>query len=87
MAALHNKSTAGPMIQQSRTGRVLHFDGENTEVIKNTFALYIDQFIKFAESYDISETSREAFEDFSAENSTKKLALLLDEVIKNPKLN
>ncbi|MBJ6119803.1 hypothetical protein JAO76_16465 [Pontibacter sp. BT310] len=82
LAVLHSASTAGKVIEESRAGVVLNFDGEAglstiTSQLDNKLSCYRN----FHLTFDPSSVDRSAFEQYSAYNVTKVLAEHLDKAI------
>ena len=83
LAILHQNSTAVDVLQQSRAGLVLAFDGEaGVNAIENNFAAIFTQYLAFVQSFDPAQVNRQVFERYSAKCITAQLALLLDEALK-----
>src|SRR6185312_17028365 len=82
MAILHKESTAVKVISESRAGMVLDFDGEReVGLIKSQFADFFKEFIHFFEGFNPAQVDLQIFEQYSAKNVTRQLALLLNEAL------
>jgi hypothetical protein len=81
MAVLHANSTAVPVLNQSKAGMVLPFDGEAG--LKSITSLFVPFFIAYKSwmpTYNSVDIDTKVFEQFSAYNITAQLALLLNDV-------
>jgi hypothetical protein len=82
LAVLHSSSTAVQVLQKSKAGTVLAFNGEDdVEKIKNNFSQMFSEWIKFKDGFNFLEVNMEEFNKFSAYEVTKILATLLDKVV------
>ncbi|MEO8961717.1 MAG: hypothetical protein ABI325_07545, partial [Ginsengibacter sp.] len=82
MAILHKESTAVEVIRDARAGLVLDFDGEKeTQLIENNFVQFFENFLLFFKSFQPAQVKLKVFEQYSAKNVTRHLALLLDEAL------
>lgn len=80
-AILHTSSTAVSVLEQSRAGKVLQFNGEKeVELIGIRMADAWKDFWSFYESFDSTKVNRYVFDNYSARNVTEQLAKLLDMV-------
>lgn len=83
LAVLHSASTAVAVLQESRAGVVLGFDGpEAVGSISENWMKCRENFLAFHSRFNAADVEQEVFEQYSAKEVTKQLALLLDEVIK-----
>jgi hypothetical protein len=83
MGILHKESTAVSVIRDSGAGLVLDFDGEKgVACIKNQFTVFFQNFVQFFESFNPAQVDLSTFEQYSAKNVTRQLALLLNEALK-----
>lgn len=82
-AILHQESTAVHVLERSKAGLVLSFNGkEDTEKIRTQF---IDKFLAFQQyaiQYSPEKVQMDEFDKFSARNVTKTLSDLLDRALK-----
>ena len=80
-AVLHAQSSAVEIIQQSKAGVVLAFNGEEelNKIYKEFMNAYID-FRNFAQAFIPSAVDQLIFERYSAKETTKQLALLLNKL-------
>lgn len=82
LAILHSKSTATTMIEKSKAGLVLAFDGEeNINEISTGFPIIFKQYLDFLKTYTFSNIDVTVFEKYSAKNVTSQLATLLHKLI------
>jgi hypothetical protein len=82
-AVLHSDSSAVNMIRRSGAGFVLDFKGdEGINTIKEKFATGFMKFAANISKFDPATVDRSFFEEYSAKNITRQLALLLDRSIK-----
>lgn len=80
-AVLHKQSTAGTILQKSKAGQVLSFDGENDlGSINQRFAIFFSDFINFINEFDPALIDETIFEEYSAKAVTGKLTALLNQV-------
>ena len=80
-AVLHKQSTAGSILQKSKAGQVLSFDGENDlGSINQRFAIFFSDFINFINEFDPALIDETMFEEYSAKSVTGKLSALLNQV-------
>ena len=83
LAILHKDSTAVKVLQDSKAGLVLTFDGEkDLERIESSFPKIMTEFIAWIKIYDPAGIRQDIFEQYSAYYVTKKLAGLMDKAIK-----
>lgn len=81
-AVLHKKSTACSVITKSKAGMVLSFDGEaDLELIGTNFKEYWEDYLKLITTFNPDEVDKTSFEEYSAKNVTKILAIALDKII------
>ncbi len=81
LAVLHQQSTAVAVLEKSGAGLVLSFDGENDlALMPENFLNIFKTFRAFKKSYQPENINKELFNEYSAKNVTKKLALLLEQV-------
>ena len=82
LAVLHNESTAVKVIQQSFTGLVLSFAGEeDLDKINEQFASVFNQYYNFCKSYSPESINRIAFDSYSAKAITQQLSVLLEKAL------
>ncbi len=82
LAVLHKDSTAVQVIRESGAGMVLDFDGENgLPDISKGFSGLFSKFNDWKKEFSPANVNKAAFEEYSAENVTRKLSLLLDKVL------
>jgi hypothetical protein len=78
-AVLHKESSACKIIQQSKAGYVLAFNGESdTALIAQEFSKTLTGFLSFIETFNPSTVDRTSFEEYSAYNVSRTLATALD---------
>lgn len=83
LAVLHQQSTAVEVIRSSHAGIVMDFNGEEgIGFIKENFVALFQTFRQFLGGFDPTQVNMELFEQYSAFNVTRRLALLLDQAIK-----
>ena len=81
-AVLHKQSTAVKVLQDSRAGLVLSFDGEaGLKTVPETFITAFNEYKKFMKAYNPDDIDMELFAQYSAKNVTKALAGFLDKVV------
>jgi hypothetical protein len=84
LAVLHGASTAVAVLQQSKAGVVLGFNGAAAVgTIYKNWMEYWQKFLVFNSSFSSADVERQVFERYSAKAVTNQLALLLDDVVKN----
>ncbi len=82
MAVLHQKSTAAGILQATRAGLALSFDGENgLNKIRDEFAFLFEEFISFKKAYNPKQVDQPLFNNYSAKAVTAKLVDLLNRVV------
>jgi hypothetical protein len=82
LAVLHSSSTAVQVLQKSKAGTVLAFNGEDdVEKIKTNFSQMFSEWTKFKDAFNFLDVNMEEFNKFSAYEVTKILATLLDKVV------
>lgn len=87
-AVLHQESSACKVIEETRTGITLSFNGENDlQKIKDTFLNKWNLYMLFREKFNPNEINLNAFETYSARNVTKILADALNESLLYNKIN
>lgn len=80
-AVLHQQSTAVEVLEKSGAGMVLSFNGEDgLETVAANFCNTFNSFRAFAKNYDAGSINKTLFEEYSAKNVTKKLAVLLGQL-------
>ena len=80
-AVLHKESSAVKVIEKSKAGIVLSFNGEeDVETIQQSFSSSFIAFKKFKNAFVKNQIELSIFEEYSAFEVTKKLAELLDKV-------
>jgi len=81
LAVLHTESSAVAVIQQSKAGIVLDFNGEEKlEKIYTTFVDTYTEFKNFARSFIPSTVDQHIFERYSAKETTRQLAALFNQL-------
>lgn len=87
LAVLHNESTAIGVLEESRTGKVLSFNGkDDMRIISQNFAGIMIQYLEWIKEFQIADINKETFTAYSATSVTGELAGLLDGLlIKNEK--
>jgi hypothetical protein len=81
LAVLHCASTAVEVLEKSRAGIVLSFDGEkDINKISNQWIVTWNSFLSFKEEFRKENVNQHVFEQFSAKAVTKQLAKLLDQL-------
>jgi hypothetical protein len=81
LAVLHAQSSAVTVIQQSKAGIVLAFNGEEElEKIYTTFFEIYAGFKNFAQTFIPSSIDQHIFERYSAKETTKQLAALFNQL-------
>ena len=79
-AVLHKDSTAVDVINSSRAGIVLTFNGESDlDTIKNSFSETIRTYKKFMDHFNPQDIQMEAFEQYSAKAVTRTLVKFIEE--------
>ncbi len=82
LAVLHSASTAGQVIEESKAGVVLKFDGEQgISTIKQLFDEKLTAYRSFHANFDPASVDHTAFEQYSAYNVTRILAEHLDKAL------
>lgn len=80
-AILHKQSSACEIIEKSKVGIVLKFDGQdNLNRILNDFTSHFLKYAEFIDGYDVENTDIEIFQQYSAYAVTKILAEHLNKV-------
>ncbi|MEO5892449.1 MAG: hypothetical protein ABIQ31_19525 [Ferruginibacter sp.] len=80
LAVLHVASTGINVLQKSKAGIVLDFDGEEgIEKIKQDFTGTFLTYKSFAQSFNSTDVDLNVFREYSASKVTGKLALLLEQ--------
>jgi hypothetical protein len=83
-SVLHENSSAVKIIKDSNAGCVLTFNGEDDlHKILNDFTIHFKIFKEFKNSFIKEQIKQSIFKEYSAYEVTKKLALLLNNVIIN----
>jgi hypothetical protein len=82
LAVLNSQSTAVEILENTKAGVVLAFNGEQgITTIQNRFVDFFCTYLQFVKDFRISNVDMSAFTAFSAENVTGQLAHCLDVVI------
>ena len=85
-AVLHQESSAVSVVQQSKAGKVLAFNGEiGLNTIKDEFVKFFQTFHEFYQNFNPNQINYSLFEQYSAKNITGILAQLLDQAVALPK--
>lgn len=85
-AILHQESSACKVINETQTGTVLAFNGEEgLTQIGTEFPEKWRQHLAFLKTFDASKIKQDQFEKYSAQSVTKVLANALDQLILSPK--
>ena len=80
-AVLHKESTGVKVINDSKAGMVLDFDGpDDLPKIQNNFTSMFQKYREMIISFDPTETDQSTFEKYSAKEVTKKLVNALDKL-------
>jgi hypothetical protein len=79
-ALLHEESTAAPVLQESRAGRVVTFREDALPEIPDLVSA-LREFLQFAETYNPADADWEAFRSVSAKESARVLAGALDRAL------
>jgi len=80
-AVLHKASTACSVIEESKAGLVLSFDGEaDVEFIGQNFMQFFKNYLSYITTFNSVDVRKDIFEQYSAKEVTRILALKLDEV-------
>ena len=83
-AVLHKESTAVKAINNSKTGIVLDFNGENDLTnIRDNFSKLFRQYIRSIPSFEPAVTGLKEFDNYTSKNVTKTLVNLLDKIVKS----
>lgn len=81
LAVLHKESSAVKILEESGAGIVLAFNGEHDlDVIERSFIPVFQKYLDWLKIFDPTTIMIELFEQYSAKNVTKQLALALDKV-------
>ena len=81
-AVLHKESTAVKVINDSKAGMVLDFNGEtDLSKIHDNFSNLFQQYIVCLYSFNPASTDHKEFENYSAEKVTKILSKIMDGLI------
>jgi len=81
-AVLHKSSTAVQVIEKSRVGTVLAFDGEkDMATIENNFLPKAKEYLSFINHFTPENINTDAFDKYSAKAVTKKLVDLIEAVV------
>ena len=81
-AVLHHASTASAVLEKSRSGIVLNFNGEeDVATIEQRFTSAFQKFRSFINSFSADDVDKNAFSAYSAKSVTEKLAGLLNRVL------
>ncbi len=86
LAVLHCDSTAGQILQESKAGVVLGFDGEKEvrTIAENWIAVW-KSFCGYMQLFQSSSVNKKVFEKFSAKEVTRQLAQCLNQLIEHRK--
>ncbi len=83
-AVLHSASTAVQVLEQSRAGVVLSFEGETElEKVFKSWMPEWNRFLPFRQTFQKEDVRQDVFERYSAKSVTKQLAVLLDRVTRS----
>jgi hypothetical protein len=81
LAVLHAQSSAVAIIRQSKAGIVLAFNGEDElDKIETEFINTYSTFRNFIQAFIPSQVDQTVFDHYSAKQTTKQLALLLNQL-------
>ncbi|MCW3090881.1 MAG: hypothetical protein JWP81_1950 [Ferruginibacter sp.] len=82
LSVLHEQSTAVNIIRQSRAGLVMDFNGlAGAKKIEENFPEFFTEFLKELKHFDTEMVDKKYFEQYSAENMTRQLAILLNKAM------
>ena len=82
LAVLHQQSTALKVLEESKAGIVLPFNGEEgVTSIQQQFITVFNSFIHFIKVFNPQQINQSMFNQYSANNVTGKLADLLQQVL------
>jgi hypothetical protein len=82
LAVLHKESTAVQILEKTEAGVVLSFEGEaGVQTIHTDFITSYEKFRFFHKNFKSEQVDRTLFEKFSAQEVTKKLSYLLDQIV------
>lgn len=79
-AMLHTASTAAEILESSKAGIVFRMNPENLREKKQELLVTFKQFLSFKDNFSSVNVDLNQFEQYSAENVTKQLAVLLNQV-------
>jgi hypothetical protein len=79
-AMLHSSSTAAEILESSKAGVVFRMVPENLNEKKQELLTTFKQFLSLKDNFSSSNVDLNQFEQYSAENVTKQLAVLLNQV-------
>lgn len=80
-AVLHEKSTAAKVVDETKSGQTLCFNGElGLNKIEDEFVESFLEFMRFTMNFNPDQVNHTLFEEYSAKSVTKKLAEALDSV-------
>jgi glycosyltransferase involved in cell wall biosynthesis len=80
LVVLHSESSAVKVIEGSKAGIVLAFDGEaGLDTVQNTFVSKLKEYVGYLQEFDLKNVEMEIFEQYSANAVTKKLVSLVEE--------
>jgi hypothetical protein len=79
-AMLHTESTAAEILESSKAGIVFRMVPDNLSGKKQELLTTFKQFLSFKDNFSSSNVDLNQFEQYSAENVTKQLAALLNQV-------
>lgn len=81
LAVLHKESTAVKILTASGAAIVLDFNGEqDLKKIEQVFSPVFSSYKTFLQSFDPGKVDKEIFQEYSAEEVTRKLVELLNEI-------
>ncbi len=82
LAVLHQESLAVGLLQSTKLGEYIFFNGEKeVEKVKLAFLEAFQNFRKYSETYDANQIDFSSFDSYSAKAVTEKLVILLNKVI------
>ena len=79
-AMLHGASTAAQILEYSKAGIVFRMDPDSLNEKKQELLVTFNQFLSFKNTFSSSNVNLNQFEQYSAENVTAQLAILLNSV-------
>jgi hypothetical protein len=90
LAVLNKHSSAVDILRSTGAGEVLAFDGEEgVDALQHSFSAFFGSFLSFHKNYQPEEVDMSLFENYSAKEVTRQLALLLDKAVEGavPKIS